>query len=288
MKNIYRMVFVVFVLSLFSKGFSQIPNPGFEQWPGGNPTGWLTTNFPGIGTPVTPISPGHTGEAALKGEVITIITGDTLIPLIISGQLGEGFTVSERYGALTGYYKFTPSGGDHFVIIVLMYNHDNIVGSGELNIVMATSIFTQFSVPIDYFLADVPDKCIIQMSVDEPQNGLPHPGSYYIVDDLAFSAATSINKEQSSSVPADFELQQNYPNPFNPVTFIRYAIPQTCLVQLEVYNGLGQKVAELVNGYQSAGYYVTEFQTSSLPSGIYFYRINAGNHQKVMKMMLMK
>jgi hypothetical protein len=91
-----------------------------------------------------------------------------------------------------------------------------------------------------------------------------------------------------SAIPAEFELLQNYPNPFNPVTHIRYAIPQAAQVKLEVYNSLGQKVAELMNDYQPAGNHVAEFQAGSLPSGIYFYRITAGSYQKMIKMMLMK
>ncbi len=288
MKNIYRKLSSVFILLITTTGFSQIPNSGFEQWPGGNPSGWFTTNFFGIGTPVTPESPGHTGEAALKGEVITIITGDTLIPLIISGQLGEGFSVNERYSALIGYYQFSPVSSDNFGIIILMYNNDNVVGSGTLFIADATSTFTQFTVPIDYFMSDIPDKCIIQITIDEPQAGLPHPGSYYIVDDLAFSVATAINNEQLAGMPVKFELMHNYPNPFNPVTQIRYNLPQAGLVQLEVYNSLGQKVAELVNDYKQAGHHVAEFQGSSLPSGIYFYRLTTGSYQKTMKMILMK
>jgi hypothetical protein len=90
------------------------------------------------------------------------------------------------------------------------------------------------------------------------------------------------------NLPKHFALDQNYPNPFNPVTQIRYALPQAAQVKLEVYNSLGQKVAEPMNDYQPAGNHVAEFQAGSLPSGIYFYRITAGSYQKIMKMMLMK
>jgi photosystem II stability/assembly factor-like uncharacterized protein len=88
--------------------------------------------------------------------------------------------------------------------------------------------------------------------------------------------------------PQVFHLGQNYPNPFNPVTQIRYAIPQASRMTLEVYNSLGQKIAELVNEEKAAGQFVVAFDASQLPSGIYIYRINAGSYQKVMKMILMK
>ena len=293
MDKIYKSFSIFFVLAFSTVLFSQIPNPGFEQWiPANpplpsNPSLWFTSNFLGLGTTVTPVTASHSGEAALRGEVIVDTNGDTLPPLIISGQFGEGFPMSDRPGALTGYYKFSPVGDDELFIGLLMYNNNNPIGVGELFIPTATSNFTQFEVPIDYVTADIPDLCIINIYIDN-QGNLPHPGSYYIVDDLAFSAATGINDEPITGMPAAFELKQNYPNPFNPVTHIRYAIPQAAQVKLEVYNSLGQKVTDLVNEQKAAGQHVAEFNASELPSGIYFYRITAGSYQKMMKMMLMK
>ena len=92
----------------------------------------------------------------------------------------------------------------------------------------------------------------------------------------------------SNQIPTEFVIFQNYPNPFNPVTHIRYGIPQAAHVTVDVYNSLGQKVTDLVNQYQPAGYHLAAFDATRLASGIYFYRINAGSYQKVMKMMLMK
>ena len=89
-------------------------------------------------------------------------------------------------------------------------------------------------------------------------------------------------------IPTDFIIYQNYPNPFNPVTHIRYGLPTTSEVNIEVYNSLGQRVAVLENDYQTAGYHVVDFDASHLASGIYFYRISAGNYQKIMKMILVK
>jgi len=89
-------------------------------------------------------------------------------------------------------------------------------------------------------------------------------------------------------IPDSFELSQNYPNPFNPSTTISFAIPKSANVELSVYNVLGEKVAELVNGSLSAGYHSVTFDASYLTSGIYIYRISAGNNVSVKKMMLMK
>ncbi len=91
-----------------------------------------------------------------------------------------------------------------------------------------------------------------------------------------------------SQIPAEFALGQNYPNPFNPSTKINFALPSDMNVKLAVYNTLGEKVAELVNGAMTAGTYAIDFNAAALPSGIYFYRIEAGTNVAVRKMMLLK
>ena len=283
----YRTLLILLLLAIPLVSFSQIPNPGFEQWSAGNPDSWFALNLIGFGIPVTQSTPGHSGSWALKGQVITSTLGDTMLPLLVSGQSGQGFPVFEKHGALTGYYKFSAAAGDQFVITVLMYNSNNYLGGGLVFIAVAASNFTLFTIPINYISSEIPDQCIIQISIGNPSS-IIHPGSYYIVDDLSLSAETDINDEPVSGLPVDFELLQNYPNPFNPETYIRYAIPKTDMVKLEVYNSLGQKVMDLVNEFKPAGYYEISFDASHLSSGIYYYQIQAGSYQKVMKMMLMK
>ncbi len=92
----------------------------------------------------------------------------------------------------------------------------------------------------------------------------------------------------SDVVPAEYALNQNYPNPFNPVTTIAYRIPENTGVQLNVYDMSGRRVRTLVNEYANAGSYEVSFDASGLPSGVYFYRLDAGSHSTVKKMVLMK
>jgi hypothetical protein len=100
--------------------------------------------------------------------------------------------------------------------------------------------------------------------------------------------------ETAIAVPKDFALSQNYPNPFNPSTKIDYQVPVDAKVILEVYNITGQKVVELVNQDQQAGYYSVNFGASKLASGVYIYRIAAtakasgNNFSSIKKMMLLK
>ncbi len=99
---------------------------------------------------------------------------------------------------------------------------------------------------------------------------------------------TILAVRNTEEVPNKFLLSQNYPNPFNPSTVIKYSIPGTGLVKLNVFNLLGRKVATLVNSEQSAGTHEVRFDAAGLSSGIYFYRLEEGNFSMVKKMILLK
>ena len=94
--------------------------------------------------------------------------------------------------------------------------------------------------------------------------------------------------ESGPGIPTEYALSQNYPNPFNPVTVIRYELPNTSLVQLVVYDLIGQEVTTLVNEELPPGRYETQFLGSNLPSGVYFYQLRAGTHFETKKMVLQK
>jgi hypothetical protein len=90
------------------------------------------------------------------------------------------------------------------------------------------------------------------------------------------------------AVQKKYELTQNYPNPFNPTTTISYRIPQHEFVTLKIYDLLGKEVAVLVNEVKNAGQYNVQWNASALPSGTYFYKIQAGNFTEVKRMLLIK
>lgn len=85
-----------------------------------------------------------------------------------------------------------------------------------------------------------------------------------------------------------YKLDQNYPNPFNPNTKIKYSIPSQSYVQIKVYDVLGNEIATLVNEEKLSGSYTVNFDASNIPSGVYFYSLNAGNFTESKKMILMK
>ncbi len=100
--------------------------------------------------------------------------------------------------------------------------------------------------------------------------------------------STGINDYPGSSLPVAFALRQNFPNPFNPHTMISFSLPTKAHVTLDVYNLLGQKVTTLVDEELPAGEHRVKFDGSDLASGVYFYRLQAGNWVQTKKMMLLK
>jgi 5-hydroxyisourate hydrolase-like protein (transthyretin family) len=88
--------------------------------------------------------------------------------------------------------------------------------------------------------------------------------------------------------PKDFKLEQNFPNPFNPATKIQYQLPQDAKVTLKVYDILGSEVVTLVNEEQEAGYKEVQFTGSNIASGMYVYRLQAGEYISVKKMLMIK
>jgi type IX secretion system substrate protein len=88
--------------------------------------------------------------------------------------------------------------------------------------------------------------------------------------------------------PTEFYLEQNYPNPFNPLTVLSYNLPQPSHAILTVFNTLGQEVKRLADGLQDKGYKSVSFDASGLPSGVYFYRLQAGNFTDVKKMIFIR
>ncbi len=91
------------------------------------------------------------------------------------------------------------------------------------------------------------------------------------------------------SVPTKYQVFQNYPNPFNPSTVIRFTLPQQGLVKLNVYNILGERVAQIINTELTAGTHEVVFNGQNLASGVYFYSINVQDKFfEVKKMLLLK
>jgi hypothetical protein len=284
----YRLFLVVSVVLVASSSLiAQIPNAGFESWTNGDPDGWTVTNSDPIFT-ITQTTSAHSGTYAAHGAVFDAGVGSTLAPIMFSGTSGnEGFPVDQRYGALHGFYKFSPTGGDRLFIEVIMQKDTAAIGVGMYLDTATVTTYREFVANISYVTGDVPDTGWIYIAVTPQSGPFTHLGTTFDIDDLSFGPATGVN-DLPNGRPASYRLEQNFPNPFNPSTGIVYDLPEQSNVRLTVYNLIGQQVAVLVNEAQPAGRYKAIFDGSNLTSGMYFYHLSAGNFSQTKKMMLVK
>ncbi len=290
MKTLIRLSKLIFLSSILGTALqAQIPNPGFENWTSGNPDGWLTTNFPPLIVNVTQSNDSHTGSWAVRGEVIDFMF--PIPPILNTGSLtSPGFPISDKITGISGFYKFSPVGGDIFLVAaevgVATASDTTIIGSGVFSIGAAVSQYDFFSLDIIYFDTGIPNWANITISIiDTSGTTSGHVGSTMWADD--FDIIVGIDDIISDN-PTEYELYQNYPNPFNPSTIINYQVPELSFVTLRVYDVLGSEIETLVNKEKPMGSYTVEFSAQNLPSGVYFYQLKAGDFIQTKKMVLMK
>jgi hypothetical protein len=160
--------------------------------------------------------------------------------------------------------------------IVYAQSGDQYLGFGISN---AKGEYSINNIPVgDYIL--VAHKIASQS--DSRQVTLTEEG----LDNFSFNVIA--NSLITTVAPESFSLSQNYPNPFNPSTIINYSVAKDGFVSLKIYNNIGQQVAELMNGVQAAGEYNALFNAIGLPSGVYFYKLEANGFADTKKMILVK
>ncbi|MBI2417518.1 MAG: T9SS type A sorting domain-containing protein [Ignavibacteriales bacterium] len=265
--------------------FAQIPNSGFENWTGGEPDGWYTTNAAPVAVVITQSSDARQGLSSLQG-VAKAVLSVVVPPVIVVGEESTpGFPVNQRYLSIRGFYKFAPVGSDVFTVTIAFSKNGQAIGGGVKNL-PAASAWSLFEVPIIYTNGETPDTCNLSIGVTGGTGGgTVSAGSTFFVDDLNLSLTVSVNKEIDKK---NFSLYQNYPNPFNPATKISFSIPSAEFVTLKVFSVTGSEVVTFINGYKQAGEYEVDFNAAGLPDGVYFYRLTAGHISSVKKLVLLK
>ena len=206
----------------------------------------------------------------------TVTGGSTTVNNVKHPYLS--WTVPEGMGGSYDVYRYLcPSyGGDCFGSASLIANTGSVTHYTDLEYVYVK--FNPVSVAWYYVRAD---------------DGTSAPSLHVGIGTTAATAQRFQNQEEESpelqeQKPDAFGLSQNFPNGFNPTTQIRYALPIDVHVALKVYDVLGRVAATLVEEDQNAGFKTVEFNADKLSSGIYFYRLVAGDFTAMKKMILLK
>lgn len=218
-----------------------------------------------------------------------IITAHTQDPLIWSVSLPDsGYSVDNLAPTSPGNLNGVVQNG----YAVLNWQH-----------VPDYNDFSKFAVYRDTAINFIPDaqkrlgKSVAPIYVDSTSEAGVH--YYYKVSALDYAGNESRYsneialivtgvKDEENKIPETFGLSQNYPNPFNPATVISYQLPINSHVTIKIFDVLGKEIAELVNEAKPAGRYEVKFNASSLSSGVYIYRIHAGEFVQTRKMILTK
>jgi len=141
--------------------------------------------------------------------------------------------------------------------------------------------FDMLSLNYPFNIALFPDRVVVFENATESKGILSFAFNHPFGKDVPAS-------EDKDNLPKQYDIWQNYPNPFNSSTSIKYALPEPAYVTIKIYNILGQLVTSLVNSYISPGYHQAVWSTANISSGIYFYKIQAGEYSQAKKMLLLK
>jgi hypothetical protein len=283
---------LVFFVQLLLAQTTTIPNASFENWDATEPASWHTNNDSDFARyPVTHSNTAYHGSSAIKLEIINynesawgaFVTSDTFSVISLDANPLE----------LSGYYRYTPVADAVCIVNVTVFREFSPyplpVGFG-IDTLAAAAEYRRFTIPIIY--ANPPPETVITASINLKVHAqYPYQqgfGATALFDSLNLSTSITDIAIPDVNVVKEFKLMQNFPNPFNPSTKIKFNIPVSEIVTIDVYNTLGQKILTLLNSKINVGSHTVEFNVDNLPSGVYFYSLKAGDYLDVKKMILLK
>ena len=225
---------------------------------------------------------------------------DPARPIHLGNYQGEGY--ARRGTALVGDYAFVPAWNNGLKIIDI---HDpenpELVGtfntSGPCLDIYAKNLayISNHDVGIQVLDISVPSDPVFIGAYNTPghSRGITVEGEYIFVADLTSLQILRLGPmsdtfDPTEEPPRNHTVFQNYPNPFNASTTIRYALPEESEVTIEIYDILGRKIETLVSNEQPAGSHTVVWETKDVSSGVYFYRIEAGEYSQTQKCVLLK
>ena len=260
---------------------AQIPNPSFETWAAGSPTGWYAVPIPGS---VSQSSNAHAGTSAVELNTVNPGFGNVSGVVHTGTSTGTYFVNAGNFTYLSGWYILNVSGADVFLATVgtkCAPNTNN--GAGFLQTHSNTAVYKQFTINMSYGNACTSDSAFIEFSIIDTATGFTNNGTFAIIDDLQLGPAGI--HEISNNVT----LEKAYPNPANTQCNIIYSIPSDGLVNIALYDISGRKVKTLLeNTQQSNGRYKLPVDVSDLNTGIYIYTITVNGQSYAQKLTVSK
>jgi hypothetical protein len=244
-----------------------------------------------LGFQMTALDSADADPAALAG--VTNLLGYNLDTGATTDDYAR--TLTDNGYALEGRVKWdvlkdatrsiTPAAGTVFGMATM--NHDNDVAAREGSVSWAAVLLDNvWNTPDNHATVKFLDDHKLQMVAESARSGLVNenasmynPGKIIKVE---------VETPEENVIPETFNLAQNYPNPFNPTTTIEFALPIDSQVKLSVYDILGREVVTLIDGKMQAGNHHVSFDAAKFATGVYFYRLKAGDRVFQKKMMLIK
>lgn len=269
-----RLILLLAVVTcLRAAALSQIPNAGFENWVSDpdsnlNPVEWQTTNSYPIVT-VDRVSPGFRGSYAMR---VRTVDAGIILPGVAVLETGIHFNQPPK--RFSAYVKATIMPGDRAYLIVGLMKGDSIIAATDSCTFKIDSTLGQFVLkefPLALQSSVVPDSVVVMVASGL---GVGVVGTELIIDEISFSPGGTTTVTSSLHLPMTAVLEQNYPNPFNPSTTIRFQLPGSGPVRLQILDLLGRTVATLVDQALPAGTHTRTWEALGISSGTYYCRLS--------------
>ncbi len=286
MRRLFLFLFLFFVGLALAQ--NPVPNHSFEDWSGDDPATWWTTNISGA-TNITQSDDAQDGSLSVHGEIVSFFN-NPYFPSVSLGGSGTPYPLTGSYSDFEFYYKLERSSGGTETISAsaLLYDASfGLIGAAQDSFATVNAGWTKASIPFDYDSGTSSDDvAYVQITFSLGADENFDYGAGFYIDNVSLITATSLNDDVKRA--KDFRLEANYPNPFNPSTTIRYNLPKAADVRLEIFDATGRLVQQLVSGRQQAGEQRAVWDASGMASGVYLYRLSAGEFVKTRKMLLVR
>ena len=237
-------------------------------------------------------STGTLYAAAQNGDIYTIDLSNGNYSLVTTASLPlSAITIDALTDQMWAVPKIIVGAKDKIYTIDLTTGDGTLIGQTGFNLLTNDLAFDENGVLYGVIGGATDEGQLITIDTNDATGTLVGNTGFQNVVGLAYSIngdPNSVKDDANTTVPTEFSLEQNYPNPFNPATIIKFTISDVRFMTLKVYDVLGSEVAILINEDKPAGTYEVEFDASSLPSGIYFYKLQAGSFVETKKMVLLK